>query len=360
MSSVVSTGRLKGHRLESFSSALRTKSTQTIVQKVPVDEICPSPWQPRKHFGQAALASLAESLKVRQEEPIAVRANTTGTPHRYELIYGERRLRASRLAKLPTIDAIVRADQADDTAAVSTFVENLLREDLTLSETLGGLSRLRQQLSSQAAVARSIGKSKTWAARMFALTDAPDFVQELINDGYATDTEALYELARWAKADADAARAFVAQFSAEAAAGRAPGLRAGLSAARAPAPSTAPAITPVASPDPAATATDDEESPPSPIAPESQAAIPTQNPAEVSVAMQGTPDADTPREPASAVTPVPTQDEQILVVTDVASVDGHLVLRGHTEEYGHRVDHVYTLEASAKLVKKLVRLSGKL
>ena len=98
--------------------------------KLKVSEIRPNPYQPRKHFDSAALKELAESIKTNGViEPIVVRKSLSG----YELVAGERRLRASKLAKLQEVPAIL-VDFNDTQMMEISLLENIQREDLSAIE----------------------------------------------------------------------------------------------------------------------------------------------------------------------------------------------------------------------------------
>src|SRR3954447_13613493 len=99
------------------------------LRDIPVDLVVPNPRQPRRHFDEATLAGLAESLRQRGvPQPILVRRVTGGT---YELVAGERRWRAAKLADLETVPALVRTH--DDAQALEiALIENMAREDLNL------------------------------------------------------------------------------------------------------------------------------------------------------------------------------------------------------------------------------------
>lgn len=112
------------------------------LSNIPLGEIRVSADNPRKHFRDDALEELARSIEaVGVLEPILVRRLEGDGPHRYEIVAGERRYRASQLAKLASIPAIVRVD-AEATVEAIRLIENLEREDLTACETADGYRRL--------------------------------------------------------------------------------------------------------------------------------------------------------------------------------------------------------------------------
>ena len=125
---------------------------------VPVNAICPNPAQPRKIFREDALADLAESIRQHGIlQPLSVRR----VGSRYELVAGERRLRAAQMADLTEIPCIVmRMD--DKESGLAALLENLQRQDLDFIEEADGIARLMSEWSmSQEQVARLLGKSQS-------------------------------------------------------------------------------------------------------------------------------------------------------------------------------------------------------
>lgn len=131
-------GQLQGSDVESVLSGTEGHG----VQSVPVGKIEPSPYQPRRAFGKAELKALAESVREQGIlQPLIVRPKGKG----WELVAGERRLRAALLAGLSTVPALVR-DLSDMEAAAATVAENLARKDLTPWEEAQALATLRDTL----------------------------------------------------------------------------------------------------------------------------------------------------------------------------------------------------------------------
>jgi ParB family chromosome partitioning protein len=190
-------------RLTSLASRLSTaRSPGQAILAVPVDAITPNPNQPRKHFDPERLERLSVSIRASGViQPIVVRALDAG---RYELIAGERRWRASKLAALTHVPCIVR-DVTGTTSLALALIENLDREDMTpLDEALGVADLVRQ--TSVTAAAEQLGHNKQWVSKRKRIADAPEFVREFILRGTTTDIEALYELAKLAEEQPDAAR----------------------------------------------------------------------------------------------------------------------------------------------------------
>ena len=154
------------------------------VLMVEPDRIVISRFQPRQVFEPEALDELAAAIKTQGiVEPLIVRPSTAGN---YELIAGERRLRASRLAKLERVPVIVR--ELDDRGALEmSLVENLLREDLNPVEEGNAFSRLsREFVLTHEEIASRIGKSRTYVTNMIRLTELPPTILEMINAGILT------------------------------------------------------------------------------------------------------------------------------------------------------------------------------
>jgi ParB family chromosome partitioning protein len=153
------------------------------VHKISLTEIRPNPYQPRKTFDDAALKDLAESIKNEGVfQPIIVRQPDRKLK-RYEIIAGERRFRASQLAELKNIPAIIR-DLNDDQMMEVAVVENLQREDLSPLEEAQAYQTLMDKLElTQAQVAKRLGKSRPFIANYLRLLTLSDDVKELLRNG---------------------------------------------------------------------------------------------------------------------------------------------------------------------------------
>src|SRR5580698_2809573 len=166
-----------------------SQSTATLslsIQPLVISTIYASPHQMRKHFDEAALRDLAKSMK--QEgliQPITVR-KVGGA---YELVVGERRLRAAQILGWETIDARV-IDISDEDAAVKGLIENLQRADLSPVEEAKGYKQLvdHPYNLTQDAIAQRVGKSQTAIARALALLELPLEIQEIMPRGIITET----------------------------------------------------------------------------------------------------------------------------------------------------------------------------
>ena len=151
------------------------------VAELEVEAIRPNPYQPRKDFDETALDELSASIRqLGIIQPITVRATGDG---RYELISGERRLRASRRAGLKRVPAYVR--EADTEAMLEmAIVENVQREDLNPVEVAVGYQRLMEEVGlTQEQVADKVGKSRPAIANVLRLLRLPPRVQASLRDG---------------------------------------------------------------------------------------------------------------------------------------------------------------------------------
>ena len=120
-------------------------STDGRLRDLPLEEIHPNPDQPRKHFDEDALRSLADSIRERGVlQPIIVRPNATGG---YQLVAGERRWRAAQLAGEPTIPALVDANVDGAGSLELALIENVVREDLTPIEEARTIAVLLHDLN---------------------------------------------------------------------------------------------------------------------------------------------------------------------------------------------------------------------
>jgi ParB family transcriptional regulator, chromosome partitioning protein len=152
------------------------------IRRIAVSAIHPLPGQPRRHFDDAAISELADSIRARGLlQPILVRAAPDGAG--YQLVAGERRWRAAQRAGLHEIPALVRSFD-DSTTYEIALVENIQRQDLTAIEEAMGYRRLITDYGHSAdALGRLVGKSRSHIANLLRLLDLPEGVQALIADG---------------------------------------------------------------------------------------------------------------------------------------------------------------------------------
>lgn len=152
-------------------------STSTL----PINEIIPNKEQPRKTFDEGALQELADSITVHGVlQPLLVRPLLSGG---YQLIAGERRWRASRMAGLKEVPVIIR-ELSDSEAMEIAIIENLQREDLNPIEEAEGLQALIDKCDyTQEQVAVSVGKSRPAIANALRLLKLPEEVRQMTKDG---------------------------------------------------------------------------------------------------------------------------------------------------------------------------------
>ena len=152
---------------------------------LPVEQLTPGPFQPRRRFDQEDLRELAESVREQGViQPILVRRAPDGD--KYQIIAGERRWRAAQLAQLHEVPVLIR-EFDDQTAMEIAIVENVQRRDLTPLEEAEGYRRLIEEYShSQEDIARAVGKSRSHVANTLRLLNLPDEVRVLVEDGQLT------------------------------------------------------------------------------------------------------------------------------------------------------------------------------
>lgn len=150
------------------------------LRDIPVDLISRCAFQPRRHFDEAALQELADSIKSQGLiQPIVVRPKGDG----YELVAGERRWRAMQMAKLHSIKAIVR-DLDDASAAAHALIENIQRKDLNPIEEAMAFSRLLEEFGlTHSQVADNVGRSRAAVTNLLRLLDLRDEVKTMLEQG---------------------------------------------------------------------------------------------------------------------------------------------------------------------------------
>ena len=169
-----------GRGLDALLGGVSTQNVSDDRLEIPVDEILPNRFQPRKEFDPERLAELVESLKQYGVlQPIVVRRHEQG----FELVAGERRWRASQQAGLQTIPAIVR-DYSDMEMTAVALVENLQRENLNPIEEAQAYRRLIEEFGfTQEEVSQRIGKSRSFIANTVRLLNLPTKIQEHVSRG---------------------------------------------------------------------------------------------------------------------------------------------------------------------------------
>lgn len=155
------------------------ESSKDEITNIKLDELRSNPYQPRKVFDEQALEELADSIKEHGVfQPIIVKKSIKG----YEIIAGERRVKASKKAGLTEIPAIVR-DFNDTQMMEIALLENLQRENLTAIEEATAYKKLQETLSlTQEELAKRLGKSRSHITNMLGLLNLPDTIQKDISE----------------------------------------------------------------------------------------------------------------------------------------------------------------------------------
>ena len=163
------------------TEAAQALSGYATLKRLPVERIQRGQYQPRRDIEPEALEELAESIKAQGVmQPIIVREIG---PQKYEIIAGERRWRATQLAGLDTIPALVR-ELSDETALAMALIENIQREDLNAMEEAIALHRLQTEFElTQQEIATAVGKSRSTVANFLRLMSLPKETQVLLERG---------------------------------------------------------------------------------------------------------------------------------------------------------------------------------
>ncbi|MFA6315813.1 MAG: ParB/RepB/Spo0J family partition protein [Elusimicrobiota bacterium] len=158
--------------------------------KVPIEKIRPNHMQPRKNFDPEKLSELASTIKeYGLAQPIVVSFDESSRT--YELIAGERRLRAAELAGLKEVDIVVRSVESDRKRLALALIENLQREGLNPIEEAHGYLRLMKEAQiNQSQLTQLVGKSKSAISNTLRLLDLPDEIQKALEFGQITEGHA--------------------------------------------------------------------------------------------------------------------------------------------------------------------------
>lgn len=167
-----------------------TGSERVAVRQVPLIQIGANPDQPRKTFTETELADLAASIKEKGVlQPILLRA-VKGQTHQYEIVAGERRFRASKMAGLAEIPALVKT-LTDENAMEIALIENVQRENLNPIEEAAAYKNLMEKCGYELAdVSRLIGKSQSYIRNIMRLDSLPDAVKVMVESGDITASHA--------------------------------------------------------------------------------------------------------------------------------------------------------------------------
>ena len=170
-----------------LDEAVRAPSAETAqeavspgaISQVEIGRIRPNPNQPRVHFDEQAIAELADSIAQRGVlQPLLLRPDGDG----YQIVAGERRWRAARIAGLERVPALVR-EVADDAALGIGLIENIQREDLSPIEEANGLKRLIEEFRlTHEEVAQAIGRSRAGVTNLLRLLELAPAVQEMVQE----------------------------------------------------------------------------------------------------------------------------------------------------------------------------------
>ena len=155
------------------------------LRQLPIELVAPNPNQPRRRFDEDGLTALASSLQDRGVlQPVLVRPIAGGT---YELIAGERRFRAAKMAGFETIPALVRP-HGDVESLELALIENMAREDLNPVEEARACSLLVEELGlSREEIGRRVGRSRVAVSNLMRLLDLPDEALDMISEGLLTE-----------------------------------------------------------------------------------------------------------------------------------------------------------------------------
>lgn len=160
-----------------------TGTERIVIKQIPLAQISPNPDQPRKTFNEQELKELSESIKEKGVlSPIILRS-VKNKPYLYEIVAGERRFRASKLASLTEIPAVIKT--LDDKNAMEiALIENVQRENLNPIEEAAGYENLMQKCDySLNDVSKLIGKSESYIRNLMRINSLPESVKDLIKEG---------------------------------------------------------------------------------------------------------------------------------------------------------------------------------
>ena len=165
--------------IESFEKTIVETASKDEIIELDLSELRVNPYQPRKIFDDEALKELSESIKEHGVfQPIIVKKSIKG----YEIVAGERRVRASKLAGLTKIPAIIR-DFTDEQMMEIALLENLQRENLTaIEEAIAYRSLLENLNLTQEELSKKVGKSRSHITNILGLLRLPNDIQELVNN----------------------------------------------------------------------------------------------------------------------------------------------------------------------------------
>lgn len=181
-----------GKGLDALLNGSNIENTQdngsnTRIQKIPLDKIIPNRFQPRKTFNEESLQELAQSLKQHGlTQPVVVVYD--GGLDKYEIVVGERRYRAAKIAGFTEIDCVVHTKLDDKQMCALALIENIQREDLNPIETaLGYKSLIQKFMVSQTELGEYCGKSKAAVSNSLRLLNLEDNIQDALRSGIISE-----------------------------------------------------------------------------------------------------------------------------------------------------------------------------
>ena len=169
-----------GGDITSLIDDIENNAPESSQEKIKLDEIRPNPYQPRKVFDEQALNELALSIKEHGIfQPVILKKSVQG----YEIVAGERRCRAAKIAELDEVPAII-VDFTDQQMMEIALLENIQREDLNAIEEAQAYHTMMEKLHlTQNELANRIGKSRTHITNTLRLLNLPEKIQEYVLDG---------------------------------------------------------------------------------------------------------------------------------------------------------------------------------
>lgn len=163
--------------------SILTGAERVVVKQIPLAQIGANPDQPRKTFTESELSDLAASIREKGVlQPILLRA-VTGRPYMYEIVAGERRYRASKLAGLTEIPALIKKITPENAMEIA-LIENVQRENLNPIEESNAYKNIMEKCGYELAdVARLIGKSESYIRNIMRLDTLPTDVKQMVEQG---------------------------------------------------------------------------------------------------------------------------------------------------------------------------------
>lgn len=170
--------------------SILTGAERVVVKQIPLAQIGANPDQPRKIFSESELSDLAASIKEKGVlQPILLRA-VSGRPYMYEIVAGERRFRASKIAGLTEIPALIKQITPENAMEIA-LIENVQRENLSAIEESNAYKNIMEKCGYELAdVSRLIGKSESYIKNIMRLDALPAEVKHMVDDGILSPSHA--------------------------------------------------------------------------------------------------------------------------------------------------------------------------